>query len=46
VKPASAPRISTLQSNAPNLALGNVADYWRFPTPGDLDAFVEWYKTL
>jgi hypothetical protein len=43
---ANAPRISTLQSNAPNLALGNVADYWRFPTPGDLDAFVEWYKTL
>jgi hypothetical protein len=39
------PRISTLQANAPRLYRGNVADYWRFPTLSDLDAFTDWYKT-
>jgi hypothetical protein len=40
------PRISTLEANAPRLYKGNAADYWRFPSLGDLDAFVDWYKTL
>ena len=44
--PAKRPRISTLEANAPRLYTGNAADYWRFPTLGDLDAFVDWYKTL
>lgn len=44
--PARQPRISTLEANAPRLYTGNAADYWRFPTLGDLDAFVDWYKTL
>lgn len=44
--PAAANRISTLEANAPRLYKGNAADYWRFPTLGDLDAFVDWYKTL
>ena len=39
-------RISTLQTNAPNLWKGSIADYWRFPTLGDLDAFIDWYKKL
>jgi hypothetical protein len=39
-------RISTLEANAPRLYKGNAADYWRFPTLGDLDAFIDWYKTL
>lgn len=43
---ASAPGISTLEANAPRLCKGNVADYWRFPTLGDLDTFVDWYKAL
>ncbi len=43
---ADAPRISTLEANAPRLYKGNAADYWRFPTRGDLDAFIDWYKTL
>lgn len=38
-------RISTLESNAPRL-WDAPADYWRFPTLGDLEAFVGWYKTL
>lgn len=38
-------RISTLESNAPRL-WDAAADYWRFPTLGDLDAFIDWYKTL
>ena len=44
--PPAKPRISTLRANAPRLDTGNAADYWRFPTLGDLDAFVAWYKTL
>lgn len=40
------PRISTLEANAPRLYTGNAADYWRFPALGNLDAFVDWYKTL
>ena len=43
---ADADRISTLEANAPRLWKGSAADYWRFPTLGDLDAFVAWYKTL
>jgi hypothetical protein len=43
---ASQPRISSLEHNAPRLYAGNVADYWQFPTLGDLDAFLDWYKTL
>ena len=43
---ATESRISTLGANAPRLAKGEVADYWRFPTLGDLTAFVDWYKTL
>lgn len=43
---ASEPRISTLQANAPRLYVGDAADYWQFPTLGDLDAFLDWYKTL
>jgi hypothetical protein len=43
---AKAPRISTLEANAPRLYTGHPADYWRFPTLGDLEAFVDWYKTL
>lgn len=39
-------RISTLEANAPRLYKGYAADYWRFPTLGDLEAFVDWYKTL
>lgn len=39
-------RISTLGANAPRLWKGSAADYWRFPTLGDLDAFIDWYKTL
>ena len=39
-------RISTLEANAPHLSKGRAADYWRFPTLGDLDAFIDWYKTL
>jgi hypothetical protein len=39
-------RISTLEANAPRLYKGHAADYWRFPTLGDLEAFVDWYKTL
>lgn len=39
-------RISTLEANAPRLWKGSAADYWRFPTLGDLDAFTDWYKTL
>jgi len=39
-------RISTLEANAPRLWKGCAADYWRFPTLGDLDAFTDWYKTL
>jgi len=39
-------RISTLEANAPRLWKGSPADYWRFPTLGDLDAFIDWYKTL
>lgn len=42
---AAARRISTLQANAPRLCTGHAADYWRFPTLGDLDAFIHWYKT-
>lgn len=38
--------ISTLEANAPRLGRGSPADYWRFPTLGDLDAFIDWYKTL
>lgn len=38
-------RISTLESNASRL-WDAPADYWRFPTLGDLDAFIDWYKTL
>lgn len=41
-----APRISTLAANAPRLWKGNAADYWRFPTLGDLDAFIHRYKRL
>lgn len=40
------PRIATLEANAPRLYKGNPADYWCFPTLGDLDAFTDWYKTL
>lgn len=43
--PSTMPRISTLEANAPRLYRGNAADYWRFPTLGDLDAFVAWYQT-
>ncbi|RYD98082.1 MAG: hypothetical protein EOP50_05220 [Sphingobacteriales bacterium] len=43
---ASTPRISTLEANAPRLYKGYAVDYWLFPTLGDLDAFVDWYKTL
>lgn len=43
---ADANRISTLEANAPRLWKGSAADYWRFPTLGDLDAFIDWYKTL
>jgi hypothetical protein len=43
---AEAPRISSLLGNAPNLDRGNPVDYWRFPTHGDLSAFIDWYKTL
>jgi hypothetical protein len=43
---AEAPRISSLRGNAPNLDRGSEADYWRFPTLGDLQAFVDWYKKL
>lgn len=39
-------RIHTLESNAPRLYKGNAADYWRFPTLDDLEAFVDWYKSL
>jgi hypothetical protein len=39
-------RISTLEANAPRLSKGRAADYWRFPTLCDLDAFIDWYKTL
>ena len=38
--------ISTLGANAPRLAKREAADYWRFPTLGDLTTFVDWYKTL
>ncbi|HVX04140.1 MAG TPA: hypothetical protein VHA71_03360 [Rhodanobacteraceae bacterium] len=44
--PATEPRISTLEANAPRLYKGNAADYWRFPTLGHLEAFVDWYKSL
>lgn len=44
--PADKPRISSLGGNAPRLETGSVADYGRFPTLGDMDAFVDWYKTL
>jgi hypothetical protein len=40
------PRISTLEANAPRLYTGHAADYWRFPTLGELAAFTAWYKTL
>lgn len=43
---ASEPRISTLEHNAPRLFMGNAADYWQFLTLGELDAFLDWYKTL
>lgn len=43
---ATESRISTLGPNAPRLAKGEAADYWRFPTLGDLTTFVDWYKTL
>lgn len=43
---ASETRIHTLEANAPRLWTGSPADYWRFPTLGDLDAFTDWYKTL
>lgn len=43
---ASEPRIHTLQANAPRLYVGEAADYWEFPTLGDLHGFVAWYKTL
>ena len=43
---ATESRISTLGPNAPRLAKGEPADYWRFPTLGDLNIFVDWYKTL
>lgn len=39
-------RISTLEANAPRLWKENAADYWRFPTLGELEAFIDWYKTL
>jgi hypothetical protein len=39
-------RISSLEANAPRLYKGYAADYWRFPSFGALEAFVEWYKTL
>lgn len=39
-------RIHTLEANAPRLYKGHAADYWQFPTLGDLDAFIDWYKTL
>jgi hypothetical protein len=39
-------RISTLEANASRLWKGSAADYWRFPTLGDLDAFIDWYRTL
>lgn len=42
---AAKPRISTLKGNAPRLH-DAPADYWRFPTLADLDAFIDWYKTL
>ena len=41
-----ASRNDSLKANAPNLWRDQVADYWVFPTLGDLDAFVAWYKTL
>ena len=44
--PRDAPRISTLEANAPRLYRGHAADYWRLPTLGDLDTFIDWYKTL
>lgn len=44
--PAGKTRISTLEANAPRLWLGHAADYWRLPTLGDLDAFIDWYRTL
>ena len=43
---ANESRISTLEANAPRLYTGNAADYWHFPTLGDLEAFIDWYKTL
>jgi hypothetical protein len=43
--PPAKSRISTLKSNAPRL-WSSPADYWRFPTLADLEAFVDWYKTL
>lgn len=42
----SCTRDSNLEANAPLLWTGHAADYWRFPTLGDLEAFVAWYKTL
>lgn len=39
-------RISMLEANAPRLWRAHAADYWRFPTMGDLDAFIDWYKSL
>jgi len=44
--PAHRPRIATLEANAARLYKGNPADYWCFPTLGDLDTFTDWYKTL
>lgn len=39
-------RIHMLEANALRLYKGHAADYWQFPTLGDLDAFTNWYKTL
>lgn len=43
---ANESRISTLEANAPRLWKGREADYWRFRTLCDLDAFADWYKRL
>ncbi|RDI98919.1 hypothetical protein DVT68_10505 [Dyella solisilvae] len=43
---AEDPRIHTLEANAPRLYAGHAADYWQFPTLGDLQTFVAWYKAL
>ncbi|MDB5969052.1 MAG: hypothetical protein JWQ90_1502 [Hydrocarboniphaga sp.] len=42
---ASKSRNSNLnEKNAPLLKAGNAADYWMFPTIGELVRFVHWYR--